>query len=200
MAGFLEILFVGFGIAFLVQLVRRRWKSVGTLAVVEVLLLVAVGFTQSNSPAQTTSSAGSSSVAADPQPTESPSSVRAGTDAEVDGLKYRVTEAHLASTYGADYSVQKAAGEFVVVSVTVNNSGDKPADISNSDFHLVRGEKTFDSTNTITSDDGFFLTKLNPGTSRSGKVVFDVPKTSYADDYQLQVFGNGSSEHRTMDL
>ncbi|GAA0614676.1 hypothetical protein GCM10009001_34940 [Virgibacillus siamensis] len=78
----------------------------------------------------------------------------------------------------------KTSGKFVLMDVTVKNGQKEPLTINSGYFEI----KTSDGTTYEAVTDGqvlmamgnvaseFFLTQINPGLSKSGKVAFEVPK------------------------
>lgn len=113
----------------------------------------------------------------------------------IGGLRYSLQAVHTAATAGPDGMESRANGEYIAISLRVSNVGNESATISSSDFKLRRGSTLFDSANeSITEDGAFFLTKLNPGTARTGSILFDVPANTGVANYELQVFGNGGSD------
>ena len=63
-----------------------------------------------------------------------------------------------------------------------------------------RGDTEYDADNGVTVDGEFFLEKLNPGTRKTGVIVFDVPANISPAKYSLQVFGNGTGESKLIRL
>ena len=119
----------------------------------------------------------------------------------IGGLSYSIGSVTRSSTFGPDFMQERAAGEFIVVALTIRNVGKDPATISGSDFRLERGDTKYDAASvTIATDKGFFLTKLNPGTARTGIIVFDVPANTAPSKYRLIVYGNGSGDHTAIPL
>ena len=110
----------------------------------------------------------------------------------VDGMTYSITSVSRPTAIESFGDSKEPSGEFIVVKLTVSNHGKKAADLSSSDFHLKRGDTQFDADSGVTVDGEFFLTKLNPGTSKSGVLVFDVPAHTAPAKYQLEVYGNGA--------
>lgn len=111
------------------------------------------------------------------------------------GLAYSVQGVHTASTVGPEGIEQHANGEFIVLRLKVANVGHDPATINGSDFHLRRGGTMFDSASqSMMMDGAFFFSTINPGTSHSGTILFDVPAHTNPSQYELQVFGNGGSD------
>lgn len=127
--------------------------------------------------------------------------VPAAASTTIGGMTYSITNVGRASTFGPDFMQQHASGEYVVVHITIRNVGKEPATISASDFHLERGETKYDASSvTMSSEGGFFLTKLNPGTGRSGILVFDVPANTAPSKYHLIVYGNGTGDRAALNL
>lgn len=113
----------------------------------------------------------------------------------VGGLKYSIQDVHVASSIGPDGAEQHANGEYIVVRLKVSNVGHDSATISGSDFHLRQGGTTFDSASeSMYAENPFLLTTVNPGTSRTGTILFDVPAHTSPSKYQLEVYGNGGSD------
>ncbi len=114
----------------------------------------------------------------------------------VGGLSYSITSVQRASSFGDE----TPAGEFIIVKLTVRNVGSKSATVSSSDFHLKRGETEYDSSSVSLGEGGFFLTQVNPGTAKSGLLVFDVPASTSPSKYRLIVYGNGTGDSKEMAL
>lgn len=70
---------------------------------------------------------------------------------------------------------------FVVVSVTVKNTGSEPIGVDSDYFTLVDSNgRKFDASQDVKVyyDQTFMMEKINPGLSRSANVAFEVPKDS----------------------
>lgn len=169
-----------------------RW-AIAALIIGGLVVLGVLGSQGKSSSPQVADQAAPPAVAtADtPDPTATPEI--ATSPLTIGGLRYTIGPVRTASTYGPEFDLEHAAGEYVVVALTVRNVGKEPADISGSDFQLERGDTKFDSASvTVGEDHGFFLTKLNPGTEKTGSLVFDVPANTAPSKYHIIVFGNGS--------
>jgi|HubBroStandDraft_2_1064218.scaffolds.fasta_scaffold242740_2 hypothetical protein len=113
----------------------------------------------------------------------------------VGGLSYSLQAVHVASSIGPEGFQQNANGEYIVIRLRVTNVGHSAASISSSDFHLRRGSETYDASSaSMMADQGFFLDTINPGTARTGTILFDVPASTSPSKYQLEVYGNGGSD------
>jgi Domain of unknown function (DUF4352) len=124
----------------------------------------------------------------------------ASAEVTVGGMSYSVVSVSRASTVGEGFLAKQAAGEFIIVRLSVKNVGKEGASISNGDFHLKRGDTEYDADNGVMIDGEFFLEKLNPGTRKTGVIVFDVPANTAPSKYTIEVFGNGSSDSREIRL
>ncbi|MEB7746245.1 DUF4352 domain-containing protein [Staphylococcus equorum] len=116
-----------------------------------------------------------------------------GEKVKVDDLEYTVNSIETSDTVGNQYTSSKANGKYIVADVTVKNNGDESITIDTSLFKILNGDATNGadaeaSTNANPSDIGFFLEQLNPGTEKTGKVVFDVSAdTAESDKTKMQV-------------
>lgn len=103
---------------------------------------------------------------------------------KLDKLEFNVTNKAAADQVG-NVLTNKAKGTFIILDVTVKNNGDKAVDIADSFFKLVGDGKTYEADSAasttanqaVSPDDlGFFGDKINPDSTKNGKVVFDVSK------------------------
>lgn len=71
-------------------------------------------------------------------------------------------------------------GKFVILDIDVKNEKSEAITINSNFFKLTNGETTYDPTTSgevmmaMMGDDDFFLTQINPGLNKSGKVAFEV--------------------------
>ncbi|MED4382753.1 DUF4352 domain-containing protein [Bacillus licheniformis] len=121
-----------------------------------------------------------------------------GDDVKVGDMNYKVNGKKTADQVGPSALPQKASDKYLVIDVTLKNNGNDKVTVDASFFKLKRGEKTYEADSAASmsanqSEDGnidnsFFLQNLNPDSTISGKVVFDVaPEVANAKDLQLQV-------------
>lgn len=84
---------------------------------------------------------------------------------------------------GDQYLNEKAQGQFVMVSVTVENIGDEPRTFDSSSqrlFDAAGKEYSADGEAGIYLDESnSFLNEINPGNTVKGVLVFDVPKSGF---------------------
>lgn len=103
-----------------------------------------------------------------------------GTAADVDGMSITVTgvEAGIANV-GSDTFGEAAQGQFVLVHVSVSNTGTKPDSFNSmavTVFDDQGREFSANSTAALYLDDGsVFFEDVNPGNTLNGTIVFDLP-------------------------
>lgn len=147
--------------------------------------------------------AGPAAASAQPQDATAPQTVPCCT-ASIGGLDYTVGAIKRTKSFGdGSDSDDTAAGEFLIIEVSVHNTGNTAADVSDSNFHLTNAAgQTFDVADRAGFDlkGEWELATLNPGLSKNGNLIFDVPADTEPAKYNLQVFGNGSSDYELITL
>ena len=109
-------------------------------------------------------------------------------------VEYTVQEATTVDSIGTSMVSEEADGTFVVVRMTIENTGTEPFTVTNDHLKLFdEEERTFSATTTIymSQDDRFeadslSFEELQPGLSITRNVVYDVPP---GQSYGLQVEG-----------
>ena len=102
-------------------------------------------------------------------------------DAVQDGkFEFVVTEIETGiAEVGDEYLNEQAQGQFVLVHMTVSNTGDRAQMLDGSNQKLVdtqgREHSADGSAAIYLGDTGTFLNDINPGNSVEGTVVFDIP-------------------------
>lgn len=105
------------------------------------------------------------------------------------------------SSVGESFMEQKAQGQFVVVTVTVKNIGNKSQGFSPSDQKLIDNEGREhepDVSAALLGHDGSesnpIFEDINPGNKVTGKIVFDIPKDAVPEAIVLHdsMFSNGA--------
>lgn len=120
----------------------------------------------------------------DPKKTAEPELSNEGVSSDV---KIVVDGAESKSEVGDNqFSKKKAQGVFKVITITLTNNQKDAITIDSNSFKLVDDKgrefsyssegQTALMTSVSGKDESFFLKKLNPGLSITGKVVFDVPQ------------------------
>ncbi|WP_271397812.1 DUF4352 domain-containing protein [Salinicoccus roseus] len=130
--------------------------------------------------------------------TEETQTVGIGEQIDVGAMSYTVNEVTTGTQVGPSAFPTNANETFVIVDLTVTNNGNEAVTVDSNYFKLLIDEATFDSDSAGSMSanqnengeivNSFFLENLNPGSTMSGKIVFDVSQT-YAEntDKQLQV-------------
>lgn len=117
-------------------------------------------------------------------------------------LEFVVTDVETGlSTVGDNpYLTQEAKGQFVVVSMTVHNVGNRPTSFSPSSQKLTDTKnRTFESDTSaqiaLGDTDVAVWDKINPGLTVKVKVVFDMPKNATPAELQLHdsTFSSGAT-------
>lgn len=110
---------------------------------------------------------------------------------KVGKVEFTVNSTSTAKNVGGEYG-QNAQGTYLLVNVTVKNSGNESITTDTSFFQLKAGEKTYDADGTASiyanEATDFFLEQINPDLSATGVVVFDVSDELIANpELTLQV-------------
>ncbi|CAM2790479.1 DUF4352 domain-containing protein [Prescottella defluvii] len=192
----------------------KKWPwIVGAIAAVVVIGAIGSGGEDDPKPA-TGQAAGAAVVAGDAAAPAAPAAAPAapaapavkdalpGLNAPVrDGkFEFVVTgvESGLSTVGDNPFLTEKAQGQFVVVTMTVQNTSDKPKGLSPSDQEMYdsQGRKfTADTSAGIALEsDVSFWDEINPGNKVTMKVVFDMPADAVPAEMELHdsVFSGGS--------
>lgn len=125
-------------------------------------------------------------------------SYKIGETVTVGDMEYIVNQKNTADQVGPSVLPTKANGKYLIIDVTLKNNGTEAVTVDSSFFKLKRGDKTYEADSSASMsanqgedgniDNSFFLQSLNPDSTMSGKVVFDVAQeVAEATDLQLQV-------------
>ena len=174
------------------ELQRKRWFArhkilTGLLALVLVGGIASAlngggdkGSTSTTSPVA--ASADAPSAQAEEQPKEeAPSEAKVGQKVRDGQFEFTVTKVKSGvKSVGDEYVNQKAQGQYVLVSITVSNIGDKAQLLADSSQKARDAKGREFSTDTAAAiymkDNEVFLNEINPGYSVKGTLVFDMPK------------------------
>jgi hypothetical protein len=121
------------------------------------------------------------SAQAEEQPKEAPSEAKVGQKVRDGQFEFTVTKVKSGvKSVGDEYVNQKAQGQYVLVSITVSNIGDKAQMLADSS-QKVRDAKGREFSSDTTAaiymkDNKVFINEINPGNSVKGILVFDMPK------------------------
>lgn len=110
---------------------------------------------------------------------------------KVGKVEYTVKAKEVTDSIGDEPITKKAQNKFLVVTVTIKNDGKEALTVLDSFFKLKDGDKTFDTdsgSSVYLTKDSILAKKINPDSSLTGKIVFDIAQeTVDAKDLQLQV-------------
>ena len=127
-----------------------------------------------------------------------------GEAVDVGGLSVTVNGKSNQPAVGNEYLNETAgSGNYLLLDITITNNGNEAVTVDDSNFKLIRGETTFESDGIATiyvndESTSFFLNQLNPESTLSGIVAFDISEESASDpSLQLEVssgFFSGDKE------
>lgn len=110
---------------------------------------------------------------------------------KVGDVEYIVNSKSLSQNVGGEYG-KTANGIYLIVNVTVKNTGKKSIKVTDDFFKLLKGDTEYATDGAAglyaNEEAKFFLSELNPENSITGNVVFDLSnETANASGLQLQV-------------
>jgi len=109
---------------------------------------------------------------------------------KVGDVEYIVNSKSLSQNVGGEYG-KTANGIYLIVNVTVKNTGKKSITVTDDFFKLLKGDTEYATDGAAglyaNEEAKFFLSELNPENSITGNVVFDLSnETANASGLQLQ--------------
>lgn len=116
-----------------------------------------------------------------------------GEPLEVDGVEFTINEMYQSDSVGSDFMVSEANDTYIVMNVSVVNNQNEAITVDSNFFKIIDGERVFepDSSASMDANDdgiGLFLEEINPGSSRTANIVFDVTQDIVdSSEKQLQV-------------
>ncbi|MBM7368526.1 DUF4352 domain-containing protein [Gordonia hydrophobica] len=186
---------------------RKKWPFVVGAIVLLIVLGAALSGNDEDSSSESANSGTNTSTSdstATPATGDSKDAATApGLNTAVRDGKFEFTVTDVAtglSSVGDNpYLKQEAQGQFVVVTIEVENIGDKPQSFSPSAQKLVDNkDRTFESDTTaqiaLGGSDIPVWDNINPGNSVNVKLVFDMPKNATPASIELHdsLFSNGA--------
>jgi hypothetical protein len=112
-----------------------------------------------------------------------PYTAKQGDEVTAGSFRYNVTNVFTASFMGTGYTFKKPDGVFVILEMTVENSGKKSEYILSSNFRILDAlDREYDVDSgasiylSIMGVDPLLFDKLGPGLETKGNLVFDVPE------------------------
>lgn len=172
----------------------KKWPWIVGAVILILILAAALGggdkdtanHSSASDNANTSASTADKSAAADadkPNRDDKPKEVGLDTAVRDGKFEFTVTDITkgLSSVGDNPYLTEKAQGQFVIVTMTVENIGDKPQSFSPSAQKLTDNKgRTFESDTTaqiaLGGSDIPVWDSINPGNSVTVKLVFDMPK------------------------
>lgn len=119
-----------------------------------------------------------------------------GEDVKVGDVLYKINSKETADSVGSEFLNSNPNEKYLILDVTIKNEGKKAITIANDFIKIYKGETEFESDFAATgyanmqkeggSVTDFMYQKLNPESSITGKVVFDIPE-SVINDPQTQI-------------
>lgn len=169
-----------------------RYISVLAAAAVACgLTLAGCGDTgNAQTPGATTADAGSSTNSGSDSSGSGGEKLPGVGDKATDGnLTFTVTGVDTSDTLGKDVMATEAKGKYVIVHLTVKNTGDEAATFNAGPSQTAfdaDGKKYETSSDAMMTLDNSFLEQINPGNSVKGRLVYDVPKDTKITVVHLQ--------------
>ena len=188
---------------------RKRSATVYGLSIIVLAILAAAttdkkANSQSNSTKTTSasSSADSSSANTSSSDEKKPQYNKIGDQIEVGNFSYVVNDVRFTKTVGGEYDQKTADGYFIIVNVTFRNNDKEEHTLDNSFFKLTDDAGTEFSSSTdgesaleMSGKQTLFLKQCNPQITKSGLLIFEVPKK---DIYDLHLSGGFWDGHEAI--
>ena len=114
---------------------------------------------------------------------------------ELDDIEFTVNEITYSDSVG-NYLTSNANDTYLILEVSVTNNQNEAITMNSSYFKIVDGERVFEPESTASTyanqarfdNIGFFLESINPGSSRTALIVFDIAQSIVdSNEKQLQV-------------
>ena len=169
---------------------KKLYIAIGVL----LLVFLAIGCSGSDSGSDKAQS-GTTEQTAQTDTQEQPSETttyKAGDRVTVGDRAYTITNVKTTPSVGDnEYTKKTATGVYVLVTMTIENTGKESSTMSTNDVKIVDSEgRTFESDTQAWAalKDNILLKQIQPGLPVTGETVFDVPK---GIDATLQVTDGG---------
>lgn len=155
--------------------IYRRWWF-WLLCIIVIIILVQACSGGQSTPAPTPAPNSSTPQTSTPQEYKLNDEVKAG------NIGYTASEVKRSTKIGQNQYLQKTTeNEYLLIKVKVSNNDKETRTIDTSLFKLKDAEgKEYsamaEADMYVNTDNSFFLAQVNPGTSKSGYIVFEIPK------------------------
>jgi hypothetical protein len=186
---------------------QRNWFvkhkiMTGFLVIIVFFVFIIAAGSGKNSGSTTNSNSSSGSN----NNTPSVQTAKVGATVNDGDLAFTVQSVDTAQTIGNSFTQKTAQGQYVILTVKIQNNGKDTKTINASDFNVVDSQgRKYDYSNdgqmAMEETDGttsFFLQQIQPSLSVTGKLVFDVPAT--ATGLKLMAQGDIFSNPVSIDL
>jgi hypothetical protein len=120
-----------------------------------------------------------------------------GDKVEVGSFAYTFNSFKRASSIGNSFLNEQADGEYIIFEVSVENIGSESESLTDDNFKLIDDQDREHSVNMdgmLTLDDSLNFETLNPGISKDGKLVFDVPEGTEKGQIEIEDYFSFSSD------
>lgn len=177
---------VQFNMLFMLDKIRGRLRvkkffKFGCLGIIAFfgLIVVAAIFVggEDDGESKNSNQSSNSSKSSEGNKEEAATTVGIGQGLEVSDVIFTANSVSEETSIGDQYySDEPAEGAiFKVVEVTIKNDGKEALTIDSSFFKLLADGAEYSPFQSLAIDDTFFLEQINPGLSKTGKVLFEVP-------------------------
>lgn len=115
-----------------------------------------------------------------------------GETVKVGDVEYIVHAKSTSKTVGNELLGKTANGTYLILNVTVKNTGKKSINVTSNYFAILDGDTEYSDDSSagfyVNKEGKFFLSEVNPGNSITGNVVFDLSDEALnSSNLQLQV-------------
>lgn len=187
----------------------KKFFKIGCLSIIIlILIIIFVSCMVSGSKKDNTSNTGSkNAVTSSEKKNDKEKTHKIGDKVAVEDFTYQVNSVTEAKSLQKQYlSDVTTDGKFVIVEVTVKNTGKKGRMVDTEMFRLIGKDgteyKSLATNNMYVNDtdSSFFLKQINPKLSKKGRIAFEVPNEK---KFSLQVssgLGWTGGKYKTIDL
>lgn len=116
---------------------------------------------------------------------------KVGQPISIGDIKYKVKSVRTSASVGSSMiGSSTAKGKYIIIDLSIKNNGKEPLSVTSLFFKLKLNDKEFetDSTAEIYLDNAMIFDTLNPDSTMSGTIVFDVSqKIADSSDLLLQI-------------
>lgn len=140
----------------------------------------------------------------EPQEEEEPT-FGIGDSVQVSDLEYVIHDVSTAQPVGSNFSEESTSDIFLILNASITNHKDEATNVEHRYFKLYQGDTEYSTSGeaTIAANSGqenyFVLDQLNPGSTATGDIVFEVlPEVAEADNLEVRVENGGFASNTEM--